>query len=77
MTTIALNEIELATIRVALRIFRFVKTEASDLSDLTREQAFDLASTMSAQAMTSENGDLIEVLEPAPIDDLIERLKSV
>jgi hypothetical protein len=77
MTTITLDEIELATIRAALRIFRFVTIEASDLSDLAREQAFDLASTMSAQAMTSENGDLIEVLEPAQIDDLIERLKPV
>ena len=77
MATITLDERELVTIRAALRLFRFAINSQSDYPDLTREQSIELGSAVCAQVMTSKTGDLIAALEPARIDDLIERLTPV
>jgi hypothetical protein len=77
MTTIALDESELVTILAALRLFRVAITEQSDLASQTPEQIIALGSMIGNQIMTSETGEQIATLEPAQIDDLIDRFKSV
>lgn len=77
MTTITLNSRELATVLAALRTFRNAVTGQPDLSDLTPEQVTELGAVFGTHIMTSETGEPIATLEPAEIDDLVDRLKSV
>ena len=74
MTTIALDEIDLATILAALRLFRHT---ISDLADLPLEQRKEMTTMVAMQVTRSETGDPLALLEPAEIDDLIDRLGSV
>ena len=71
MTTHTLDEIELDTIVAALRLFRHV----SPLAALPREQAEEMASMIGELITRSETGEPLALLDPAQIDDLIDRLK--
>jgi hypothetical protein len=74
MTTIALDEIELDTILAALRLFRHA---TSDLAEPPLEQRKEMATMIAMQLTTSETGEPLALLDPAQIDDLIDRLKPV
>ena len=79
MTTITLDDCEFETVIAALRAFRMAITAHPDALDLTREQVIAMGTMIGndIMIMTSETGEPLELLEPAEIDDLVDRLRSV
>jgi len=79
MTTITLDDREFETVLVALRTFRMAMTGHRDALDLTREQVISMGRMIGNDIMvlTSETGEPLALLEPAEIDDLVDRLRSV
>ena len=71
MPTITLDEIEITTILAALRLFRLA---TSIPADTPREQAIEILTVTAMQLTTSETGEPLVLLDPAQIDDLLDRL---
>lgn len=79
MTTITLDDRESETVIYVLRLVRGAITGQLDALDLTREQATRYGRMIGNDIMelTSETGEPLMLLEPAEIDDLVDRLRSM